>query len=307
MLEKFSENGVIIPENIMKKEADIEAVATVCAQMTQDEILWEKESDFHSISICQNTNGRFMRYGISFQAGKIQSDLYSGNIPYLNYFLIPYFLNPNAENILVIGFGTGMLVNQLESLYKNLKSIDAVDIEENIMSIATEFFDFKKSNKFNFYLQDALVYLRENQKKYDLIIVDVAGNEGIDERFFEHEFFKNIKKSLSENGIFAFNSCANTDFCEDENEFFGFTINTYKKYFKNFAVFDGKTSDKIYYKVFFDINKRVLDVTNAIFIASDSMLRENDIKSPKENYLDKVQKIQADITSYINDLHKIYS
>lgn len=307
MLEKFSENGVIIPENIMKKDADIESVATVCAQMTQDEILWEKESDFHSISICQNPNGRFMRYGISFQAGKIQSDLYSGNIPYLNYFLIPYLLNPDAENILVIGFGTGMLINQLEALYKNLKNIDAVDIEENIMFIATEFFDFKKSDKFNFYLQDALVYLRENQKKYDLIIVDVAGNEGIDERFFEQEFFTNIQKSLSENGIFAFNSCSNTDFCEDENEFFGFTINTYKKYFKNFAVFDGKTSDKMYYKVFFDINKRVLDVTNAIFIATDRMLRENDIKSPKENNLYEVQKIQSDIRSYINDLHKIYS
>ncbi|MGN0014702.1 MAG: spermidine synthase [Candidatus Gastranaerophilaceae bacterium] len=306
MLDKFSENGVIIPENIMKKEADIESVAEVCARMTQDEILWEKESDFHSISVCQNPNGRFMRYGISFQAGKIQSDLYSGNIPYLNYFLIPYLLQPNAENILVIGFGTGMLVNQLETLYKNLKSIDAVDIEENIMYIATEFFNFHKSDKFSFYLQDALVYLRENQKKYDLIIVDVAGNEGIDERFFEQDFFINIKKSLSKNGIFAFNSCANTDFCEDENEFFGFTINTYKKYFKNFAVFDGKTSDKVYYKVFFDINKRVLDVTNAIFIASDKTLREDDFKLPNENNLSEIKKIHSDITSYINDLHNIY-
>lgn len=306
MSNKFSENGVIIPENIMKKDADVESVAIACSQMYNDEVLWQKESMFHSIAVCQNSIGRFLRYGISFQAGMIESELYKGNIPYLNYFLIPYLINPKAQKILVIGFGTGILVKQLEKIYKDLKQIDAVDIEENILSIATEFFDFKQSEKFNFYLQDALVYLRNNKTKYDLIIVDVAGNEGLDERFFEDDFFKNIKKSLKKNGIFAFNSCANTDFAESEDEFFGFTIKKYKQHFKNFAVFDGKTSDRLYYKVFFDINERVIDVTNAIFIASDKNLDEKMFISPNKNDVKTVLDIGISINDYLNDLHKIY-
>lgn len=306
MSNKFSENGVIIPENIMKKDADVESVAIACSQMYNDEVLWQKESMFHSIAVCQNNIGRFLRYGISFQAGMIESELYKGNIPYLNYFLIPYLIDPKAQKILVIGFGTGILVKQLEKIYKDLKQIDAVDIEENILSIATEFFDFKQSEKFNFYLQDALVYLRNNKTKYDLIIVDVAGNEGVDERFFEDDFFKNIKKSLKKNGIFAFNSCANTDFAESEDEFFGFTIKKYKQHFKNFAVFDGKTSDRLYYKVFFDINERVIDVTNAIFIASDKNLDEKMFISPNKNDVKTVLDIGISINDYLNDLHKIY-
>ena len=129
----FSENGVIIPENIMKKEADIESVAIAIAKMREDEVLWQKESAFHSISICENSVGRFMKYGISFQAGRINSPVYKGNIPYLNYFLIPYLINPKAKKILVIGFGTGILIKQLEKIYEKLEQIDAVDIEENIL------------------------------------------------------------------------------------------------------------------------------------------------------------------------------
>lgn len=304
MVNSFSENGVIIPENLMKTEADIESVAVACVKMADDKVLWETESDFHSIAICENDIGRFMRYGISFQAGFINSPLYKGNIPYLNYFHIPYFINPNAEKILLIGFGTGILVNQLERVYKNLKKIDVVDIEENILYIAKNFFNFKESEKFEFFLQDALVYLRNNKTKYDLIIVDVAGNEGIDERFFEDEFFSNIKKSLSKNGIFAFNSCANTDFDESSDTFFGFTVNKYKEHFKNFAVFNGKTSDTLYYKVFFDIDKRVIDVTNAIIIASDNPIN-SDVFDNKDAVLE-IQKIDVDIKPYVDDLHKIY-
>ena len=38
MKNPFSENGVIIPENIMKKEADIESVAIAVARMAEDEL-----------------------------------------------------------------------------------------------------------------------------------------------------------------------------------------------------------------------------------------------------------------------------
>jgi len=307
MVENFSENGVIIPENIMKKDADIEALAVACAKMSEDTVLWEKESTFHSISVCENFAGRFMRYGISFQAGRIDSPVYKGNIPYLNYFLIPYLLKKNAEKILVIGFGTGILVKQIEKIFENLKQIDAVDIEENILSIASRFFDFSESENFRFHLQDALVFLRNNKTKYDLIIVDVAGNEGIDNRFFQDDFFKNIKKSLKKDGIFAFNSCANTSFDEDESTFFGFTVKKYKEFFKNFAVFNGTTSDTLFYKIFYDIDERILDVTNAVIIASDDNLTEEMFKNPSPQDISKIKEIGVDIEKYLNDLHKIYS
>ena len=307
MVKSFSENGVIIPENIMKNQnTDIESVAIACAKMAEEEVLFQTESPFHSIAVCENSIGRFLRYGISFQAGKINSSIYQGNIPYLNYFLLSYLLKKRAKKILLIGFGTGLLVKQFEKIFENLESFDVVDIEENILPIAKKYFDFVESEKFHFHLQDALVYLRKNKTKYDLIITDVAGNEGIDERFFGDEFFNNIKKSLKKDGVFAFNSCANTDFDEDEKTFFGFTVKKYREHFKNVAVFNGITSDLTYFKAFFGINKRVLDVTNAIFFASDKKFTETVFSNISDDDLKIFSSIGVDILSYAKDLHKIY-
>lgn len=307
MVNSFSENGVIIPENIMKKQdVDLESVAVACVRMAEDELLFQTESPFHSIAVCENSIGRFLRYGISFQAGKINSPVYQGNIPYLNYFLLLYILRKNAKKILLIGFGIGLLVKQFEKIFENLEVFDVVDIEENVLPIAKNYFDFEESEKFHFHLQDALVYLRNNKTKYDIIITDVAGNEGIDERFFEDDFFKNIKKSLKKDGVFAFNSCANTDFDEDEKTFFGYTVKKYKEHFKSFAVFNGMTSDLTYFKTFFDIDKRVLDVTNAIFFASDKDFDEKIFDKISDNDLAVILSLGVDIKPYSKDLLRIY-
>lgn len=300
----FDKNGIMIPETLITKEASPKDTAKACVVSMQEKILWKKESDFHSVSVCENPVGRFLRYGISFQAGIINSDLYRGNIPYLNYFLIPYLLQPKAKKILLIGFGSGLLVNQYEKLFENLVRIDVVDIEKNILQLAKEFFNFKESEKFSFNLQDALVYLRSNRKKYDIIAVDVAGNEGLDRRFFEDEYFGLIKKSLKKDGVYIFNSCANTDL-KEKNTFFGFTVDIFKRFFSNFAVFGGKTSDRMYYKIFFDVDKPLLDITNCIFISSDKTLSEKDfvLKNDKQK---KLNKICPDFESYLKDLHKIY-
>ena len=204
MIEDFAENGFIIPENSMRKSPDENLLSKDV--LGEEKIIFEANSTFHDICVCENNAGRFLKYGISIQAGIIDTPEYKGNIPYLNYFLQTNLLKKDAKKILLIGFGIGLFVKQAEQIFDNLERFDAVDIEENIMPIATEYFDFEPDEKFNFYLQDALVFLRDNKTKYDIIIADIAGNDGIDARFFEDEFFKNIKKSLNKNGIFAFNS-----------------------------------------------------------------------------------------------------
>ena len=78
-------------------------------------------------------------------------------------------INPKIKNILLIGFGSGKIVNDWEFIFDDLNCVDVVDIEENIFDIAQKYFNFKKSDKVNFILQDGLVYLRETSKKYDLI------------------------------------------------------------------------------------------------------------------------------------------
>lgn len=292
---------IIIPEYLSIHEPDDNLLDIINSKSFDDRVLYKKQSDFHNIKVIENEIGRFLHYKDTYQAGFINTKSYKGNLPYINYFTIPYLINPDIQNILLIGLGTGKIINDWEKLFSNLKSIDVVDIEENILDIATKFFGFKKENHTNFFLQDGLVYLRENKKKYDLIVVDVASDEGIDDRFLSDEYFNSIKKSLSPNGLFVSNLCASPDFENKKNTFFQSIKNLYLSNFKKLAVYKGDESDRVYYKTFFDIDTRVIDITNVIIIASksDFVIHKKYAQAELANY----KKIGLDIKPYLKDYY----
>ena len=285
---------IIIPEYLAIHEPDEKLLEIINNKEFNDRVLYEKQSDFHNIKVVENEIGRFLHYKDTYQAGFIDTPVYKGNLPYINYFAIPYLINPDIKNILLIGFGTGKIVNDWEKIFDHIDCIDVVDIEENIFDIAEEYFDFRKSDRTNFYLQDGIVFLRENTKKYDLIVVDVASDDGIDDRFLSNEYFKLINKSLSNKGLFVSNLCSSADFKNENNTFFRSVIQTYKSYFKHSAVFKGNESDRVYYKAFFDIDKRVIDITNVILISSNSAFTISD------DYR-KIESAGIEIKDYIND------
>lgn len=284
----------VIPFDLIIHKPKKELLKLMQKNEIPENILWEKDSEFHNISVVENLIGRFLKYDDTYQAGWIKSKNYIGNLPYINYFLIPCLMNMDIKNVLLIGFGSGIIVNQLEKILKNIKTIDIVDIEENILEIANSYFDFNNTEKQNFYLQDAIVYLKTSKKKYDLIIVDVAGNEGIDERFCDCEYLNLIKSRLSSNGIFVSNMPSSRDIFNPKNKFALDLIKRYKNKFDNVLLFNGEKSNKIFYKTFFNIDEPVLDITNLIMISSDKKYEIND----KNENLNEI----IDIKPYLADL-----
>ena len=286
---------MIIPEDLIIHEADENLVEKMNEYEMEETNLFQLNSDFHSISVVQSDIGRFLKYNDTYQAGYIQTKDYCGNLPYINYFLIPYLMNKNIKDVLLVGFGSGILVNQFEQIFNNLNRIDVVDIEENIFEIAQKYFDFKKTPQVKFNLQDALIFLKQNRKKYDLIIVDVANDEGIDERFCNVEYLQLIKSRLKKQGIFVSNMPSSRDIFNKKNKFILNLIDEYKNVFSNLKLFNGETSNKIFYKTFFNLDEIVLDVTNLIFIASDKNYDFTNINVVKN-------KLKIDIEKYLKDL-----
>lgn len=300
-MKKYS---VLIPENLAIKKPKQELLDIIINKKFRDKVLYEKESTFHRISVIENEIGRFLHFKNTFQAGFINSDFYSGNLPYINYFLIPYLMNKNIKKILLVGMGTGKLVKDFEYLFEKLVRIDVVDIEENIVEIAEEYFGFEASDKFNFHLQDGRIFLRQSKTKYDLIVVDVANNDGIDGRFIEDEYLLEIKKSLKKDGIFVSNLCSSAEFESPKNKFLPFILEKYKKIFKYVEVFRGDYSDEVYYKSFFNINERVIDVTNVILISSDKFSEKNIQKPISLEDTKKCKEINVDIDRYLKDFYR---
>ncbi len=294
----MNEDFVLIPEELALHRPKDDLLDIINNKKFNDRVLFERNSDFHNIKVVENEVGRFLHYGDTYQAGFINTDFYKGNLPYINYFLIPFLINPKIKNILLIGLGSGKIVKDWEFLFDDLKSIDVIDLEENIVDIAENYFGFEKSCKFNFILQDGITYLRTNKKKYDLIVADVANNDGIDCRFLSEDYFTSIKNSLKKSGMFVSNMCASADFENKKNKFFNNFFPIYQKFFKYNHVFKGNYSDKVYYKSFFDIDERVIDTTNVVIISTDKYEKI----SPSQSDINKIKKLGVDIENYLKDL-----
>lgn len=294
----MNEDFVLIPEELALHRPKDDLLDIINNKKFNDRVLFERNSDFHNIKVVENEVGRFLHYGDTYQAGFINTDFYKGNLPYINYFLIPFLINPKIKNILLIGLGSGKIVKDWEFLFEDLKSIDVIDLEENIVDIAENYFGFERSSKFNFILQDGITYLRTNKKKYDLIVADVANNDGIDCRFLSEDYFTSIKNSLKKSGMFVSNMCASADFENKKNKFFNNFFPLYQKFFKYNHVFKGNYSDKVYYKSFFDIEERVIDTTNVVIISTDKYEKI----SPSQSDINKIKKLGVDIENYLKDL-----
>ena len=264
----MNEKDSIIPENYAVHKPKKELLKIINNKKFNDKILFKTKSSFHNIKVIENEIGRFIHYNDTYQAGIIKTYYYSGNLPYINYFLLPYLYKNKIDKVLLIGLGSGKIVNDLFNLYPDISQFDIVDIEENILDIAKKYFNFKLNKNTNFYLQDAFVFLKEAKNKYDLIIVDVANNEGIDERFIKQEYFDLIKAHLKKSGLFISNLCSSPDLNNKKNKFFRIIKEIYDKNFNYIKYFKGNYSDKIYYKAFFNIEERVIDITNLIIISS---------------------------------------
>ena len=127
-------------------------------------------------------------------------------------------------------------------------------------------------------------------------MVDVAGDEGIDERFCDSEYLSLIKKHLKKDGIFVSNMPSSRDIFNKKNTFVLELLECYKDNFKNIDIYNGKTSNKIFYKTFYSLDEIVYDVTNLILISSD---KRYEISKDFE-IIDFV-----DLKNYIND--KVYA
>jgi spermidine synthase len=117
---------------------------------------------------------------------------------------VPMATNPEIKKVLVIGAGDGGAVRELLR-YKTIEHIDMVEIDEDVVSICKEYLPFTAGwltdEKVHLFFEDGLKYVRRQENKYDLIIVDSTDPFGPGEGLFTKEFYGNCYRALKEDGI----------------------------------------------------------------------------------------------------------
>ncbi len=105
-------------------------------------------------------------------------------------------------NILILGLGTGTFAKYCSEYFPDT-SIEGVEIDEKIAKLAGEYFDLPDSVDVSVY--DGRSYLTASEKKYDVIMVDAYQDITIPFQMSSVEFFTEVKKHLTDNGVMVVN------------------------------------------------------------------------------------------------------
>ncbi|HEY5600882.1 MAG TPA: fused MFS/spermidine synthase [Patescibacteria group bacterium] len=105
------------------------------------------------------------------------------------------------KNVLVLGFGAGSVVSVILKNWPSAK-ITGVEIDPEVIEVAKKHFRLDESvNVVNI---DALKFLKKNDKKFDLILVDLYLGENLPSFLTSSEFVKYLKKAGNNLIIFNF-------------------------------------------------------------------------------------------------------
>jgi len=122
---------------------------------------------------------------------------------------IPLLFNKSPDNILIIGSGTGGIINEI--LKHPVKSIDYCELDPLIIQLITEYgsgLTRKELTDKRVHIAntDGRFFLKNTQKKYDLIIIGLSKPTDLSSnRLFSLEFFSLCRKKLNKGGLIALN------------------------------------------------------------------------------------------------------
>ncbi len=114
------------------------------------------------------------------------------------------FTHKNPKNVLIIGGGDGGTAREILK-HKMIKEVDMVEIDKEVIETSKRFLKFCgkafKDKRLKITIGDGIKYVKETNKKYDLIFVDSTDPIGMAKGLFSKSFYRNCYKILKEDGI----------------------------------------------------------------------------------------------------------
>lgn len=110
------------------------------------------------------------------------------------------------ENILILGANDTVILKELATK-KNIGKIVLVENDEKILNVVKKFLNLEEilnNNKFEIIREDYKYYLKNNQKKFDGILIPFCEHSKlIVNNVFDQEFYKSVSLSLNKDASFS--------------------------------------------------------------------------------------------------------
>lgn len=169
------------------------------------------ETEYGQYEICElenyillYTDGAY--YSIENKEAEISCDFVN---PFMK--LYPSMLTPDVESFLMLGGGTFSFLKYYLK-YTNGK-IDTVEIDEKLYAIACKYFNLsynldlydKDRNRSHIYFENAIDFVKNTDKKYDGLFIDLFFGDNVTNSIFTDDNFEKCLRLVNEEGFLMIN------------------------------------------------------------------------------------------------------
>ena len=117
---------------------------------------------------------------------------------------VPLLVHPKPSRVLIIGGGDGGSVREVLK-HPEVEQIHVCEIDEEVVNACVEYLPSLASSfndsKVEIFYEDGARFVATRTDSYEVIIVDSTDPLGPGQILFQREFYENMKKSLSNQGI----------------------------------------------------------------------------------------------------------
>jgi len=214
----------------------LSVLAAVLLQPVAAETLHEERSLYRDITVTQEGQRRCLVFNVH-RGDRNQTCMNTADperlvFEYAKMSFAGLLLNPNPRRVLIAGLGGGSLPSALTTLFPEAQ-IDVIEIDQAVVNVAKEFFDFEETDQVSVIVNDARVYVKRAallEKKYDLVILDAFTGDYIPEHLLTLEFLQEVRSIMTPDGVLVANTFSTSRFYDHESE-------TYQRAFGEFFNF----------------------------------------------------------------------
>ncbi|MDO8595733.1 MAG: fused MFS/spermidine synthase [Sulfuricaulis sp.] len=215
-------------------------VVPACANQS---VLYEKASAYSTIIVTEDGAG--LRTLLFEKGGARQSVVKPGDpeylaLPYASVMLAGLALSENPRRILIVGLGGGTLPMFLRKHYPDA-TIDAVDIDPDVVYVAKEFFGFREDIRMHAHVDDGRQFIAKSRQPYDVIFLDAFGSDSVPAHLTTQEFLQAVRRAVKPGGGVVSNL-----WDSGYNRLYDSMVRTYQEVFDELFILDVRgTGNKI--------------------------------------------------------------
>jgi spermidine synthase len=201
----------------------------------EPKVLYEKTSPFNRIAVTEDDEGlRVLSFeGVRQSAAKV-GDPDHIEFPYLRAMPAGLAFVGEPRRVLIVGLGGGTLPTFLHKHYPRT-TIDAVDIDPDVVEVAKRFFGFREDSTLRAHVQDGRRFIEQCRNPYDVIFLDAFNSDNIPYDLATREFLQAVRRALSPKGVVVANIWSS-----ESNPLYDSMVRTYQDVFDDLYNFDVK-------------------------------------------------------------------